>query len=444
VGLNQWCDETKHCTDGNVCYYTTRAGHPNPHGGGQCRPVGACCPITELNCPPGQGAVCECVIECGDEPVGCEIHREMPIYTALDCNQDLSEDNSDCITFEDHFGESPNLEDELVIPCGVCINMSNVTGELDLSGGLNVVGKLYFPSGRTSDLTIKSPVSHNTTYAIAGITSESSLETKVLGLFLCCQHPNYSRYNISSSSFFFYHYGLYISFQKYVFVQGELKVDPESTIPASAMVTIELYGTENVNFTRYEDNEDIHDMGKKPVAVVGGRLNVHAMPSDDCPSWLPLKDVTDSNGVKELVLTGSKAYDCWATGAEIVLSGRRQVLQIAGIDKNDDDDTVLTIDGSTTIQYDGTTKQDPRFADEVVLISRNFKFTSYSDDVETLHGGHMIIYHTGAPVEQFLEGVQVEFFGQQVKMRMIRFFRFVFRVVLHIVELWYSFHLHNP
>jgi len=201
VGLNQWCDETKHCTDGNVCYYTTRAGHPNPHGGGQCRPVDKCCPINELNCPPGQGAVCECVIECGDEPVGCEIHREMPIYTALDCNQDLSEDNSDCITFEDHFGESPNLADELVIPCGVCINMSNVTGELDLSGGLNVVGKLYFPSGRTSDLTIKSPVSHNTTYAIAGITSESSLETKVLGLFLCCQHPNYYQYNISSSSF---------------------------------------------------------------------------------------------------------------------------------------------------------------------------------------------------------------------------------------------------
>ena len=29
-------------------------------------------------------------------------------------------------------------------------------------------------------------------------------------------------------------------------------------------------------------------------------------------------------------------------------------------------------------------------------------------------------------------------------MRMIHFFRFVFRAVLHIVELWYSFHLHNP
>jgi len=273
--------------------------------------------------------------------------KENSSFGPLQCNENLS--SFACIDFSDLVLD---LSNEVEIPCGQCVHMGGVTGDLEFKGGLNVVGRLHFPAGRETSLSITTP---------------------------------------------------------YLFVQGELTVDPESTIPAKAMVTIKLSGTDDVSFSRYDDPGDIHNMGKKPVAVVGGRFDVHAMP-EACPSWLPLKDVRNAN--TEMVLPGQTAADCWAVGAEIAISGPRQQLQIVSITVNEDGDSILTF--NTAINFDGTLEQDARFADEVALLSRNFKLTSVSDD-EDFHGGHLIIYHTPAPVEQFLEGIQIEFFGQQGK-----------------------------
>ena len=52
------------------------------------------------------------------------------------------------------------------------------------------------------------------------------------------------------------------------------------------------------------------------------------------------------------------------------------------------------------------------FSVEVGSLSRKVKFTAEEDDVDPLHGGHLIILHT-PNVAQTLRGVEIKNFGQQ-------------------------------
>ena len=70
----------------------------------------------------------------------------------------------------------------------------------------------------------------------------------------------------------------------FLFVHGELDIAlPDAIIPSPTNkgVTIELIGTDDQTISHMDMTKGV---GKKPVVVAGGRLNVSGM-EDTCPSW---------------------------------------------------------------------------------------------------------------------------------------------------------------
>lgn len=84
-----------------------------------------------------------------------------------------------------------------------------------------------------------------------------------------------------------------------VVVQGELQIDAPST---GNKVTFNLFGINDINFYPNIENALAEDnnastpvaLGKKPIAVVGGKLNVNALSNSGCPSWVKLKSKGES------------------------------------------------------------------------------------------------------------------------------------------------------
>lgn len=92
-----------------------------------------------------------------------------------------------------------------------------------------------------------------------------------------------------------------------------------------ALVKIILTGTEDVEF--YPDIATENEMacgmnmtdstllpcniGMKPFAVAGGRLDINAI-HDDCPSWTKLQSLNAD--LTQIKLTDPLAADCWAPG----------------------------------------------------------------------------------------------------------------------------------
>ena len=54
------------------------------------------------------------------------------------------------------------------------------------------------------------------------------------------------------------------------------------------------------------------NIGMKPFAVAGGRLDVNAI-HDDCPSWTMLQSL-NADLTHQIKLTDPLAADCWAPG----------------------------------------------------------------------------------------------------------------------------------
>ena len=109
--------------------------------------------------------------------------------------------------------------------------------------------------------------------------------------------------------------------------------------------------------------------------------------------------------------------DCWAPGAEIlVTSHTTQHLdsQVAIISSIDDNGNIVLQDA---IHKPISIQDDANTAVEVALLTRNIRFTAAEDDdVNPLHGGHLIIMHTPAPTIQKLVGIESHGFGQQGKL----------------------------
>jgi len=109
--------------------------------------------------------------------------------------------------------------------------------------------------------------------------------------------------------------------------------------------------------------------------------------------------------------------DCWAPGAEVLVTSHTtqhfdsQVATIASIEDNGDIVLQNAIDKPISIQDDSQT------AVEIALLTRNVRFfAADDDDTNPLHGGHLIIMHTPAPIIQRLIGVESHGFGQQGKL----------------------------
>ena len=109
--------------------------------------------------------------------------------------------------------------------------------------------------------------------------------------------------------------------------------------------------------------------------------------------------------------------DCWAPGAEILVTSHTiqntdsQIAIIASIEDNGDIVLKDAIHKPISIQ------DDEKTAVEVALLTRNIRFTAADDDdINPLHGGHLIIMHTPAPTIQRLVGIESHGFGQQGKL----------------------------
>ena len=87
----------------------------------------------------------------------------------------------------------------------------------------------------------------------------------------------------------------------HLIIQGILKIDPHSEI-----FTIKLIGDgNNVFMTPHEENlsacesnlDGKCNLGKRPIAVLGGKLDVKGVEdtSDTCPAWVKLRDITQPN-----------------------------------------------------------------------------------------------------------------------------------------------------
>jgi hypothetical protein len=66
-------------------------------------------------------------------------------FQTLSCNMFLA--SSTCRTWSSTFGTINSISTRVTIPCGECVVMDHVNGNLELLGGLDIIGKLVFPDG---------------------------------------------------------------------------------------------------------------------------------------------------------------------------------------------------------------------------------------------------------------------------------------------------------
>jgi len=150
--------------------------------------------------------------------------------------------------------------------------------------------------------------------------------------------------------------------------------------------------------------------------VAGGKLAIEGL-SADTPTWVPLYDVVIGGNTlytREIVVTNS-VYNKWGVGAELLLTSHTlnfddtQVRTITNIEPYGQTHVKITLDYA--VIRPSTTVDNPDYAVEVALLSRNIVFEGAKDDGNQDHGGHLIVYGTTAP--QHLQGVAIHNFGQQ-------------------------------
>uniref|UniRef100_A0A7S4JV21 G8 domain-containing protein n=1 Tax=Odontella aurita TaxID=265563 RepID=A0A7S4JV21_9STRA len=179
-------------------------------------------------------------------------------YAPLSCNNDIDAASCDSTTFSSLVASSSSTpgSSAVVVPCGTCVTVDIVDGsKIELPRGLEVLGKLHFPSS--------SNVVLNTTH---------------------------------------------------VFVQGILSMDEPSE---GNEVRINFYGTDHQCLlpammcggegTGMELDEDCihkHEVGKKAFVVAGGKLDIQAI-DPSCPSWTKLHDVADNTQPSALLFDGT-------------------------------------------------------------------------------------------------------------------------------------------
>eukprot|EP00548_Thalassiothrix_antarctica_P009167 CAMPEP_0194161270 /NCGR_PEP_ID=MMETSP0152-20130528/78848_1 /TAXON_ID=1049557 /ORGANISM="Thalassiothrix antarctica, Strain L6-D1" /LENGTH=1250 /DNA_ID=CAMNT_0038871045 /DNA_START=70 /DNA_END=3824 /DNA_ORIENTATION=- len=329
-------------------------------------------------------------------------HENTPAHSKLlQCNKamisDLEQRQSCCdTTLSSLLLESNNSKEGITVPCGTCVIVDQKQGEtLELPNGLLIEGMLYFPP--SANLTI-----HTT----------------------------------------------------HVFVMGGiLKMDgimntaaPVSSSEPRTKVTFHLYGEDEVTFqTKTEHEDDLPtcingcNFGAKPVAVVGGRLEIQSLPSP-CPTWEKLYGVASSMStliynkediIYDRLIVSPQAAACWGRpGMELVLTSHTAQdsdRQVVVVDKllitysEDSDRQVVVVDkllANNVISLSVPLRANPmtqlehgEFGVEVASLSRPIVFRADDHPMDNLIGGHLIVYWTSTL--QHIEGIEFVNFGQQ-------------------------------
>jgi len=177
-------------------------------------------------------------------------------FEPLPCNHMI--DSAPCAPFS---SQSYDVSQPVVIPCGSCITM-DLAGNQTFSGGLDVRGKLVFPSTRSS-LEISTP---------------------------------------------------------YVFVQGEFiveELEDNILLPQPEHdLEFRFVGTDDVHFMKHSQQpfdkcgEDTGgcNLSKKPFVVAGGRVDISGM-SEHCDTWTRVQSTGDAGAASITPLEAPSAID---------------------------------------------------------------------------------------------------------------------------------------
>jgi len=172
---------------------------------------------------------------------------ESKLLRTLNCNIEAElSTKDDCVSWKEIFGDVPQQNNEIVIPCGECVNL-DVEGPLELVQGLNIIGKLI----------ISKPIDINTPYVV---------------------------------------------------VQGELHIISKKQWDGTQDITITLTGTSDNYVMLADSNMDtMHSkgckIGKKAFVVAGGKLLIDGLPSVDyeTPTWVHLQDTMTSQSTSNKI-----------------------------------------------------------------------------------------------------------------------------------------------
>jgi len=123
--------------------------------------------------------------------------------------------------------------------------------------------------------------------------------------------------------------------------------------------------------------------------------------------------------VNEIIINNVDVDGCWAPGAEAIITSHTILPEDTRVITIDTIETNFTA-GTSKISFADpipahtTLKDDPVYAVEVALLSRNILIKP-QDDVEIMNvrdGGHMMILHT-PNLAQYIEGIELRGMGQQ-------------------------------
>ena len=282
----------------------------------------------------------------------------MKDFVPLACNANLA--SEPCSSWTSMFTTATSFSERIVIPCGKCITMDVVGGTLELSGGLDVIGKLVFPDGYKLNLV-----------------------------------------------------------SNMIAVQGELEMTATKTVDGIPNIIFTMIGNVDRSFTPIDINTKACNgaatcnAGKKGIIVAGGKVNIHGIPNAT-PAWTKLYDVVGTSNNPSTILVTNSVIGKWGVGAQILLTPHTRVWnqnQVRTIKSITASGSHAAIELDSPILRPTTTIDSADFAVEVALLSRNIVFEGSTDSTVS-HGGHFMIMHTPT-VLQTIEGVDLRNFGQQ-------------------------------
>ena len=121
--------------------------------------------------------------------------------------------------------------------------------------------------------------------------------------------------------------------------------------------------------------------------------------------------------VSKIKVPATGVEECWGKGSEILITSHTLDYEDGQIrtlvaDPSPTGDGFVLLDLDDSIVSATTRVQNPDFAVEVALLSRNILFVGEEDKRDDLFGAHFMILQTPT-VKQFMDGVEFSNFGQQ-------------------------------
>lgn len=205
----------------------------------------------------------------------------------------------------------------------------------------------------------------------------------------------------------------------FVVVEGELVIPPPGAV---------VPHTSAVRITIRDGGERSHrpqrasmcgggscSIGMKPFAVIGGRLDMRGL-EPACRTWAPVERFVP-DGDQWALEVDSTMVACWGEGSTVAIASDEHrhtggvTADIASVTAGDNGRTVLRLDRDVGRRM--AADDDPRFAVEVALLSRNVVIEGEDDEAfRGRMGAHSIIMETPV-VAQTVDGVRFRRMGQQ-------------------------------